>query len=236
MESLEDKVLSSGCAFGKQRSANNQCPSLGGRGRERLGNVCKGSLRPGRRGFLLLLLFLIITAIKVVSAGSLGRCSHRRAGEKRRGSEAPAALRRPDLPVRMGLSFPEQRGAPSLPPHLTSPRVNFLKSPFPGSRLPDVELFPGASHPPERLPGGSAAPQSPQPGARGSRGAPREARLRAESRQCPPGVQALRAFAWVTCPVLRDPLAPAGGDGVGGRQRNKEKLKMTGGSKGRGCG
>lgn len=29
MESLEDKVLSSGCALGKQRSANNQCPSLG---------------------------------------------------------------------------------------------------------------------------------------------------------------------------------------------------------------
>lgn len=69
MESLEDKVLSSGCALGKQRSANNQCPSLGGRGRERLGNVCKGSLRPGRRGFLLLLLFLIITAIKVVVCG-----------------------------------------------------------------------------------------------------------------------------------------------------------------------
>lgn len=93
MESLEDKVLSSGCALGKQRSANNQCPSLGGRGRERLGNVCKGSLRPGRRGFLLLL-FLIITAIKVVSLGSLGRCSPRRSGgKKRRGSEAPAALR-----------------------------------------------------------------------------------------------------------------------------------------------
>lgn len=86
MESLEDKVLSSGCALGKQRSANNQCPSLGGRGRERLGNVCKGSLRPGRRGFLLLLLlFLIITAIKVVSVGSLGRCSQRRSGEEAKG-------------------------------------------------------------------------------------------------------------------------------------------------------
>lgn len=83
MESLEDKVLSSGCALGKQRSANNQCPSLGGRGRERLGNVCKGSLRPGRRGFLLL--FLIITAIKVVSVGSLGRCSQGQTGEEAKG-------------------------------------------------------------------------------------------------------------------------------------------------------
>lgn len=85
MESLEDKVLSSGCALGKQRSANNQCPSLGGRGRERLGNVCKGSLRPGRRVFLLLLLFLIITAIKVVSVGSLRRCFQRRSGEEAKG-------------------------------------------------------------------------------------------------------------------------------------------------------
>lgn len=82
MESLEDKVLSSGCALGKQRSANNQCPSLGGRGRERAGNVCKGSLRPGRRG---LLLFLIITAIQVLSLGSLGRCSQGRRGEEAKG-------------------------------------------------------------------------------------------------------------------------------------------------------
>lgn len=51
MESLEDKVLSSGCALGKQRSANNQCPSLGGRGRERAGNVCKGSLSQAEGGF-----------------------------------------------------------------------------------------------------------------------------------------------------------------------------------------
>lgn len=83
MESLEDKVLSSGCALGKQRSANNQCPSLGGRGRERAGNVCKGSLRPGRRGWLLL--FLIITAIQVMFLGSLGRRFRGRSGEEAKG-------------------------------------------------------------------------------------------------------------------------------------------------------
>lgn len=147
--------------------------------------------------------------------------------------------------MRIGLSLPKQRGVPSLPPHLTSPTENFLKSPFPGSRLPDVELFPGASHLPARILGGSAAPHRPRqcparcPGpvespagsaALGTLGSG------AEGRRCPPGIQTPRAFAWATCPVLRDSVAPAVGDGEGGQQRNKEKLKMTGGSKGRGCG
>lgn len=39
MESLEDKVLSSSCALGKQGSANNQCPSLGDMG-EGVGGEC----------------------------------------------------------------------------------------------------------------------------------------------------------------------------------------------------
>lgn len=117
MESLEDKVLSSGCAPGKQRSENNQCPSLGGRGRERVGNVCKGSLRPGRRGFLLLL-FLIITAIKVLSLGDLGRCSQGPAAPRRHicvcrsGSLAGGKEDLP-LPRRISLKALSQVASPS---------------------------------------------------------------------------------------------------------------------------
>lgn len=41
VESLEDKVLSSGCALGEQRSANNHCPSRGdGGGSGRAGGEC----------------------------------------------------------------------------------------------------------------------------------------------------------------------------------------------------
>lgn len=133
MESLEDKVLSSGCALGKQRSANNHCPSLGGRGRERAGNVCKGSLRPGRRGFLLLLLlFLIITAVKAVQ-GFLGRCSQERSGEEAKGpggtcytaKTCSARAGRTPLPgAKRGSVFPP-------PPPPTSPREKPLGCPSP---------------------------------------------------------------------------------------------------------
>lgn len=81
--------------------------------------------------------------------------------------------------MRIGLSLSEPRGAPSLPSDLTSPSENFLKSPFAGSRLPDVELFPGATYLPGRLLGGSGrltAPGGAQSGAQGSSKAPRKAR------------------------------------------------------------
>lgn len=77
-------------------------------------------------------------------------------------------------------------------------------------------------------------PGGARPGAQGS-GKPRGKRgagnARVRGRRCPPGVQTLDAFRWATCPDLRDSVAPALGDGVGEQQKNKEKLKMTGGKR-----
>lgn len=77
----------------------------------RAGNVCKGSLRPGRRVFLVLLLFLIMTAVKVLSLSFLGLCSYERSGEEAKG---PGGTCCTALVERKGL-FPEAKRGSDLP-------------------------------------------------------------------------------------------------------------------------